>query len=314
MTTAPVTFDHSVPFGAIWTSFTLTLWNLLRIKRLLALLILFLVPLFILTTFRIAKVYERERVQRLSVERPEIVRHIRSSPEADTKDFLQVEFVAIFIIIANVAAPLTILLFATGMIRDEQENQTLTYLLVRPIPKWAIYLTKLIAAILVAWVMTIVGIALALATLWIGSGQPPAEASVTRFLTTLAPFGLLIAANGAVFAVFSVFFKRSLVIGAVYIALFEGFLANFPFVLRNFTNLHYFQCLVINQMSEHYKPYDIRPRQDPIMVWPLAREVVPESQEAIITLLSVFVIAALIGMYVFTIREFRMKTPESGGI
>ena len=46
------------------------------------------------------------------------------------------------------------------------------------------------------------------------------------------------------------------------------------------------------------------------MLWPLAQEVVPDSQEAIITLLSVFLIATLIGMYFFTVREFRLKTPE----
>ena len=43
--------------------------------------------------------------------------------------------------------PLVALLYASGMVQDEQEEQTITYLLVRPIPKWALYLVKLLATL-----------------------------------------------------------------------------------------------------------------------------------------------------------------------
>ena len=44
--------------------------------------------------------------------------------------------------------PLTALLYASGMIQDEVEEQTLTYLLMRPLPRWALYLTRFVATLL----------------------------------------------------------------------------------------------------------------------------------------------------------------------
>ena len=34
-----------------------------------------------------------------------------------------------------------------GIVQDEQEEQTMTYLLIRPIPKWALYSVKLLATL-----------------------------------------------------------------------------------------------------------------------------------------------------------------------
>ena len=52
--------------------------------------------------------------------------------------------------------PLVALLYASGMIQDEQEEQTITYLLVRPLPKWALCLVKLLAIITTAVLLTAV--------------------------------------------------------------------------------------------------------------------------------------------------------------
>ena len=53
------------------------------------------------------------------------------------------EFAVVLNVIPHVMITLTALLYASAMIQDEIEEQTLTYLLIRPLPKWAIYLTKL---------------------------------------------------------------------------------------------------------------------------------------------------------------------------
>ena len=60
-----------------------------------------------------------------------------------------VETVLIFGLIPQALLPLTALLFASGMVQDEVEEQTLTYLLIRPIPRWLIYLVKVVATWLV---------------------------------------------------------------------------------------------------------------------------------------------------------------------
>ena len=54
-----------------------------------------------------------------------------------------VESVLVFGLIPQALVPLTALLFASGMVQDDVEEQTLTYLLIRPIPRWPIYLAKL---------------------------------------------------------------------------------------------------------------------------------------------------------------------------
>src|SRR5262249_27778985 len=59
------------------------------------------------------------------------------------------EYGLIFILIPHALLPLTALLYASGMIQDEIEEQTLTYLLIRPLPKWALYLAKLAATVVV---------------------------------------------------------------------------------------------------------------------------------------------------------------------
>src|SRR5579862_3697422 len=52
------------------------------------------------------------------------------------------EFIFVFMFIPQALLPLLALLYASGIIRDEQEEQTFTYILIRPISKWAVYLVK----------------------------------------------------------------------------------------------------------------------------------------------------------------------------
>jgi len=292
-TDAPRKLDHSVPLGAVWTTFTLTLRGLLRFKRVVVLVLLFLLPVIVAVTFRM-NVGSRPSVEQVR------------------KDFLETEFWTVYVMIANAAAPLTILLFATGMIRDEQEDQTLTYLLVRPIPKWVLYLAKLLAALLVAWLLTALGVAATMTALWFDSGQTSAGTAMHRYMIITGGLGLLLAANGALFALLSVLLKRSLILGALYIAVWEGFLANFPFMFRYFTNMYYFQGIIVGLLGSEYRHSDDPKNRATSLAWALAQEIPPDTQECIFTLLSVFVITTVLGMYLFSIREFRLKTPEGG--
>ena len=52
------------------------------------------------------------------------------------------EFMFVFMFIPQALLPLVALLYASGIIQDEQEEQTFTYLLIRPIPNWAIYVRQ----------------------------------------------------------------------------------------------------------------------------------------------------------------------------
>ena len=61
----------------------------------------------------------------------------------------ELKFALVFNLIPHALAPLAALLYAAGIIQDEVEEQTLTYLLVRPLPRWAIYIVKLLATLLI---------------------------------------------------------------------------------------------------------------------------------------------------------------------
>lgn len=289
MSTMPAPLDRTIPLGSLWTSFTLTLRGLLQWRRLTLLIFLSIVPLIGVFVFRTVGVP-------------------RLQPNDIVHNYLKFEFFGVLVYFSSVVAPLTILLLATGMIRDEQENQTLTYLLMCPIPRWALYLSKLLAAILVGWLITILCMGLVMFCLWAGSPHQAPTTWFSRWLALIPATALLIAANAGLFGLISVLLRPALIIGVVYIALFEGFLANFPFVLRKFTSVHYFQCIVVNWIGNEYKVDGT----NNAIEWAIVqgKEVLPETQECVIILLSIFLVSTLLAMYVFTTREFRMKTPE----
>ncbi len=62
-----------------------------------------------------------------------------------------VESGLLFGLIFPVLVPLAALLLASGMVQDDIEEQTMTYLLIRPMPRWAIYLAKLVGTIVSSW-------------------------------------------------------------------------------------------------------------------------------------------------------------------
>ena len=122
-------------------------------------------------------------------------------------------------------------------------------------------------------------------------------------------FALLIAANAGFFGLLSVILRPALIIGVIYIGVWEGFLATYPFIMRKFTSVHYFQCIVCNTIGKDYAASKDSGSVNAID-WAVIKEVVPETQECVITLLSIFLVSTLLAMYFFTTREFRMKTPE----
>src|SRR5437762_2685059 len=120
---------HRLELSALSTLFWLTLRQHLRGRRLLVLCFLYLLPLGLVILIRAVE------------------SHFQPA---------RAEIDILFTLIPHTLVPLTALLYATGMIHDEIEEQTLTYLLVRPLPKWGIYLTKLLATMLLTMVIATV--------------------------------------------------------------------------------------------------------------------------------------------------------------
>jgi len=151
---------------------------------------------------------------------------------------LALEFLLIFMFIPQAILPLVALLYASSMIQDELEDQTITYLLIRPLPKFALYFVKLLATITATVALTVVFTALTYCVIYVGSDAGASDTAL-RAIKAASIHSLAVITYCCVFGLVSLLIKRSLTIGIVYIVIVEGFFANFPFGLRLLTVIYY---------------------------------------------------------------------------
>jgi ABC-2 type transport system permease protein len=268
--------------AALAALFTLTLRQHVRGRRLLVLSLLFLLPsvLVILT---------------------------RLTPGPPTGENLEVvsaqdlEFGIIFNFIPHALVPLTALLYAAGMIQDEVEEQTLTYLLLRPLPRPALYLTKLAATWLVTTALVVVFTTLTFAVIWWGKPQLWGEVLPERAGKTAAILALAQLGYCSLFGLVGMVTRRSLVAGLAYIFVFEGVLANIPMVVRQLTVMYYLRVLVVRWLA----PADSDS-------WSIDLKDAVSERGCVLTLLIASAVFTLLAAVITARREFRMKTPEGG--
>ncbi|WZP00798.1 ABC transporter permease subunit [Isosphaeraceae bacterium EP7] len=208
------------------------------------------------------------------------------------------EFATLYNIIPHALAPLAALIYASGMIRDESEDQTLTYLLMRPLPRWAIYLGKLAATLGIVAAMTAFSVAATLVAVHWGEPTywwptfPVQAASVSGVLA------LAVTAYVCLFGMAGMFLKRVLVVGVAYLSIFEGVIANIPFVVRQATINYHFRVLCARWLDVTYRQ------------WAIDLSEAPTATTSLLALLTVSAIATTIAAASMTWREMRVKTPE----
>jgi ABC-2 type transport system permease protein len=269
-----VALSHLPSPGALATLFVLTLRQHIRGRRLLVLSLLFALPSALAAV-----------VSLLSHFPP---------PAAE------VQFVFIFNFIPHALAPLAALLYATGIIQDEVEEQTLTYLLVRPLPRWAIYIVKLLATLLVVSALTAVFTAITYAVIAVTRSNPIDAELMRQALKTSAALALAEAGYCGLFGLLGLLMRKSLFVGVFYIFLFEGLLASFDTVMRRMTVMYYFRVLVLRWLNPANGARD----------WAINLTTAPDVQTCVWTLASVGVVLMMLAAMLFSVREFRMKTPE----
>jgi ABC-2 type transport system permease protein len=258
-----------LPLGAL---FVLTLRQHLRGRRLLVLSLLFLLP--------------------------SVLAAIASlTPHSPPPEHL--EFAFVFNLIPLALATLTALLYAAGIIQDEVEEQTLTYLLMRPLPRWALYLTKLVVTMLVTMVLTGVFTTLTLVVIYWNTDQLLGEVLPWRALKIASLLALALAAYCSLFGAIGLLLRRSMIVGLAYIIVFEGLLSGFVAVARQLTVMYYFRLLVL---------YWLDPPDGAI--WKLDLDNSPSATRCVNTLLAATAVFALVSAAVMMRREFRMKTPD----
>jgi ABC-2 type transport system permease protein len=274
--------------AALWTLYTLTLRQHLHGKRWMVMVALFLLPASIA---------------------------ILSRSTGRTAPSLILEFFLAFMFIPLALLPLIALLYASGMIRDEQEEQTITYLLVRPIPKWAMYCMKLLATLTTAVVLTALLTALTYAAIYVGAGGPAGEA-VVRCAKAVSVHSLAVVAYCALFGLVSILTKRTLVVGIIYTAIVEGVFAILPFGIRFATVIYYTRLIAYRMLDFNITTFRGTKENFAADGWQLDVDRDPQllAQPSIITCLLVLLFASLvftvIAAWLCSRREFHVKVPE----
>jgi ABC-2 type transport system permease protein len=203
-------------------------------------------------------------------------------------------------------APLTALLYAAGVVSDEVEEQTLTYLLLRSVPRWQLYLTKLLATLCVTAVLVAVAVTALYVAIYAGKPEFWTEAlpraGLVIVVMTLAQIGYC-----ALFGFLGLVTRRSLIAGIVYIAAIEGVLANLDFVGRALTVVYYVRTLMLRWLE--LPAEQLRRCQE---TWGMTEmEKLPSAGTCVLIVLGVGVVISVVSALWFARSEFRVKTPGS---
>jgi ABC-2 type transport system permease protein len=224
------------------------------------------------------------------------------------------EFMFAFMFIPQALLPLVALLYASGIMQDEQEEQTITYLLVRPIPKWALYAVKLLAAVTTTVVLTALFTALTYAAIYAG-GPGTGRDAVARCVKAMAIHALAVAAYCSAFGLISLLTRRALIVGILYAVIVEGLLANLPMSVRLVTVIYYARLIAYRAMGFVVDVPGLGANDVAAQVWgldvrndPLLLEH-PTVRASVTVLLGAIVVGGAIGAFLCARREFHVKTP-----
>jgi ABC-2 type transport system permease protein len=211
----------------------------------------------------------------------------------------RLDFALLFNLIPHALAPLAALLCAAGIIRDEVEEQTLTYVLLRPLPRTAIYAVKLLASLLIAAFLTSFFTVATLLLIHFMTGESTGMGLLVQGGKIAAIFSLAQVAYCGLFALMALLMRRSLLMGVLYIIFFEGLLASFDTIARRMTVMYYFRVLVLRWLEPASGA-----------AWKFNLKGAPSAAACVQILLGAGLVLTILGSLTFAAREFRMKTPE----
>jgi ABC-2 type transport system permease protein len=271
-----------------WTLYLLTLRQHLHGRRWMAVALLFLVPVGLAILIRATTV---------------------NTPS------LLLEFVLSWMLIPQALLPLVALLYASGIVQDEQEEQTITYLLIRPIPKWLLYVVKMVATWTTTVVLVVILIALTFTAVYAGA-EVDLSSAAPRCFKAAAILSLAAIAYCSLFGFMSLLTKRTLIVGIVYTAVVEGLLANLPLSLRWGTVIYYTRLMAYRTLDfvvewRHGGQNDVAAE-----AWQLYTQTDPTLAEhpqistCLLVLLSASLICTALAAWLCSHREFHVKTPE----
>lgn len=282
----------SLRISSLWTLFTLTLRQHLHGKRWMVMILLAIIPAALVILARATS---------------------RSVPGI----FLEFSFG--FMMIPQAILPLIALIYASGILQDEQEEQTITYLLIRPIPKWALYPVKLAATLVTAFVVTAGLMVLTYAAIYVGD-TTHTENIAARCATAIAVHSLAVMTYCCLFGLISMITRRTLIAGIVYMAVVEGIFGNLAFGIRLITVIYYTRLIAYpllpfiathgadigmqNQVNLSADAWQLDIVSDPNL------EQHPSFYTCLLVLFAASLIFTAVAAAICNSKEFHVKTPE----
>lgn len=150
---------------------------------------------------------------------------------------------AVLTVFVSFLLPLLTLSFATEGIGGERENQSLVWLLTRPLPRPAIYLGKFLA--LLPWTLGLTVLGFALICL---AGGAPGRLALALFWPAVVWSAL---AFSALFYLMGAFFRRPAIVAIVYTFFLEVVLANMPGYLKRISVGFYTRCMMFEAAGDY---------------------------------------------------------------
>lgn len=182
--------------------------------------------------------------------------------------------------------PLICLMYGTGAIGDEREEQTLVYLVTRPLPRALLYLGTLAAALPLA----LAEVGLGLLALW-GAAAVHGVDDLSEVVRQALP-GLLLAAGAytTLFHFLGSWIRHATLLAVAYVFVVETALGGLPGIIKRLSVSFYAQSIFFEAMS----PAGLKP---PLAFLPVSAET------ARLVLIAATVLLCLFGCWLFQRRE-----------
>ena len=183
-------------------------------------------------------------------------------------------------------------IFGTGVIAQEIEQHTITYLLTRPLPRWRVALMKLLAAVLGITIALWLATALLALVVFGPAGLSPAH--IGRDLLVL-PLGAL--AYGSVFLLVATLLNRPLLWGLGYAFGLESWVANMPGDFQRLSLATYLRVL-----APHPQPEGESMELSRLLSMFNTQNITPTF--AVWVLAGVIAVALSLALFTFSTREY----------
>jgi ABC-type transport system involved in multi-copper enzyme maturation permease subunit len=188
-------------------------------------------------------------------------------------------------LLSSLLVPLWTLTFAGESLGRFRDNRSLSWLLMRPLPRPAIYLGSYLAALPWCLALNLGGYAI-LCLL----GGDPGHRALGMFWPAIL-LGTL--AFAALFQLLSVTFKRAGILGLLYVFFFEMIAGNMPGQQKRLCISYYVRSLIVDRMSDEGAPLDLMGTRPPM-----------SETTATLVLLGVAIVLVAVGMAVFSRKEY----------